>query len=235
LLTFMIPPREGGPVSVRDPASAASLPAVRALAFASIAVPVSLVGHLAGGGPLPDDATVLLAAALAALAYRLVLATRERSWPVLCAALGSMELALHWLFGAGPQPDGQLTSTAGSVSMPDGMGMPGGTGMPGGLLHDRLAPGLSMIAVHLLAAVVLGWVLRSGERVLWAAARRAVLGARAVVRPIVTALSTITVAPLVTARRRTAVTASTPLVNRRRYRTTGGLSWRGPPERALAA
>ena len=76
----------------------ASRPLLRAGGFAVVAMPVSLAGHLAAGAAAPDDATVLLGAALTVLAHRLVLGRRERSWAVIALALGATQVGLHLLF-----------------------------------------------------------------------------------------------------------------------------------------
>ena len=112
-------------------------PLGRAVAFAAVAVPVGLTGHLAARGQAPDEASVLLAA-------------RERSWLVLTAWLAAAQLLLHVILPAA-QASGHVHGPAGGAA-------------PSAPL---------MVAAHAVAAAVLGWFLRQGERALWSAARRA--------------------------------------------------------------
>jgi hypothetical protein len=218
---------------VREPALAASRPLTRAVAFATAAVPVSVGGHLAGGGSIPDDATLLMAAAMMIVAYRVVLAARERSWPVISLALGVCECVLHALFGAGSPMMMESGSTAGHRSarmlMPAGMG-----GSTATAVHAHLAPGLVMLAGHAAAALLLGWALRQGERVLWAAARRTAVAVLVVVRPLATllALAPASVGPV---SRRFSGPAPALVTGRYRYLRTGGRRWRAPPARLASA
>jgi hypothetical protein len=141
--------------SRRSPVDA-SRPLVRAAVFAVVAVYVSVAAHLLGGGARPDESLLLLAVALVTVLYRVLLAGRERSWPVLAAALAAAEAGLHELFGA------SLDAT--------GMPLAGHAGMAHGTASGTHR-GLSMIVAHAVAAVLLGWVLRHGERAAWSAAR----------------------------------------------------------------
>ena len=125
-------------------------PLGRAVAFAAVAVPVGLTGHLAARGQAPDEASVLLAFAAVVLGHRVLVAGRERSWPVLTAWLAAAQLLLHVVLPAA-QASGHVHGPAGGAA-------------PSAPL---------MVAAHAVAAAVLGWFLRQGERALWSAARRA--------------------------------------------------------------
>ena len=158
----------------------ASWPLLRSLVFGWMAVVVSLAGHVAAGGTVPDAAGLLLALALTVSGYRLLLACRERSWPVLAGALALVELALHRLFmawAAGPSMgSGMSGSGVGTATGLDGMGR-------------AMAPCPSptmMLVAHVLAAVFLAGVLRQGEAALWSAARR---GVARLWQPIVTVMA----------------------------------------------
>ncbi|HEY6796069.1 MAG TPA: hypothetical protein VI248_15440 [Kineosporiaceae bacterium] len=200
----------------------ASQPSARAGVFAGTAVTVSLAGHVAMGGSLPDTVTTLVALAAVALGYRVVLAGRERSWAVLAGALMTAEAGLHWLFLTGPggvelgapSPEARTTMAA----------MPGMATTPGS------PPGLAMLAGHLAAALVLAWFLRQGEQALWAAARRS--GAR-VARCVRRAALPVTVRPW-TAPAASPVRPGRPWASPRvtgvggRW-VSGGRSWRAPP------
>jgi len=125
-------------------------PLSRAVAFAAVAVPVSLTGHLAARGQAPDEASVLLAFAAVVFGHRVLVAGRERSWPVLTAWLAAAQLLLHVTLPAA-QASGHVHGPAGGAAPPVPL----------------------MVAGHAVAAVVLGWFLRQGEEALWSAARRA--------------------------------------------------------------
>jgi hypothetical protein len=193
---------------------AASRPLVRAAGFAGIAVPVSLVGHLAGGGAAPDEATLLLAVAATTVAVRLLLAGRERSWAAISAALGGAEFALHTWFGSGT---GSGAGT-GHGHLPDAVHL---TGVP-------------MTAGHLVAALVLGWFLRNGERALWSSARRVTVRSGALVGALIAAAATAAPVPIAPPPSRPGGPVPDGGLIRCCHRTTGGLVRRGPPVGRLA-
>ena len=215
-------------VPARETVVPASLPLLRACAFAAIAVPVSVVGHLAGGGAVPDEATFLLALAMVTVGYRLVLARRERSWAAISVALGCAEFALHLLFDGGSAADTPIATVAGRLParLPAAMGDMDMS--PIGMLHGHVTSGMLMTAGHVASALVLGWVLRHGERVLWSAARRARATAAVLVRLLITVLIPIDCGPAMGTRE-----LGHPIpaadAGRRRFLTTGGALWRGPP------
>jgi hypothetical protein len=199
----------------------ASRPLLRAVGFAGIAVPVSLVGHLSAGGEAPDEATLLLAIVATTVTFRLLLAGRERSWPVLSAALGLAETVLHTLFCSSAHGSGYDVA---APAIPAGMH---GSTIGAGLV--AVGPGLPMTASHLLAALVLGWFLRNGDRALWAAARRVTVTAGAMLRPLRALLASAGLVPLEPARLEPLGVVPSDDPAHRRYRATGGPPWRGPP------
>lgn len=210
------------PVRDRDVALAASRPGVRAAAFAALAVPVSLAGHVAAGGSTPDDATLLLACALAVIGHRLVIARRERCWPVLALALASAEFGLHHLFGLSGGHHAMDAAQSGYTHA----------------TARHATSGAAMLAGHALAAVVLGWVLRQGEAALWSAARRAVASARTVLHLLLhalAALATHSAAPTTGTERPARAPIAGPDPKRLRYLATGGRFRRGPPVLAPSA
>jgi hypothetical protein len=187
----------------------ASRPLLRAFAFAGVAVPVSLAGHVAGAsagaGAVPDEATLLLAVAAVTVAYRVLLAGRERSWPLISAALCGTELTLHVLFGSGSG-------------------------------HVHPGSGLAMTAGHVVAALVLGWFLHGGERALWSATRRLTVQGRNLALPLRAVLTLLGLGPAAPARidPRGPTPSPPPDACRRRHLCTGGVLWRGPPACPLA-
>jgi len=221
----------------QDAALAASRPSVRAGGFAVAAVTVALAAHTAAGGPAPDVVTVLAAAVLVAVVHRVVLAGRERSWPDLLVGLGAVQCVLHWLFGAGPGmpgvPDASAMAHAEAGAAAEA-GAVGAAGVPA--WH-----GPDMLAAHLVAAAVLAWFLRQGERALWSAARRGVVRDRAHV------LAAVVAAVLAAVTSRPAPAPAVPArTSSRSWRPPGvrGLggrwvrgarSWRAPPSAAVRA
>jgi hypothetical protein len=188
----------------------ASRPLLRAGGFAAVAMPVSLAGHLAAGAQAPDHATVLLGVALIVLAHRTVLGRRERSWPVITLALVSTQVCLHVLLACDAGAHVHALRSQATV-----------TGLP--------TP--AMLAAHVLAALVLGWFLRQGERALWSAARRA--GVSAVIAVIDRLLAVLRLAPVVDSDRRTCATGVPPQQTPRAPHLCvvcgAGPVWRGPP------
>jgi hypothetical protein len=216
-----------------DDAFAASHASARSAAFAAVAVPVTLVGHVAAGGHHPDEAALLLGVVLTALGHRLVLAGRERSAPVLVAALAVAQAGLHLLFGgaghgSGPPP---MTSAGAMGSMDS---MPGMVHAAVPTVAGGAGPSVvAMLVGHGLAAIVLGAFLRMGERLLWAAARRAVRSAGAALHRVVAAARVVLQAIDEAGPTRSAdvrwVPADRHSSLRRRLRAMGGRLWRGPP------
>ncbi|HEY3683961.1 MAG TPA: hypothetical protein VGL93_13010 [Streptosporangiaceae bacterium] len=99
----------------------------------------------------------MAAGVVLAFALGCLLAGRERSLPVILAAVLAAEAGLHLVFSAlGPAAAPQLTA------------------MPG---HPMTADhGLAMVIAHAWAGLLASWWLHRGERAAWALLRR--LGAR---------------------------------------------------------
>jgi hypothetical protein len=136
----------------------------RAVAFASVAVVLSLVGHVAAGGRSPGTGTVLVLTAICVLPA-IWLTSRRRRLPSLVAALAVGQLGLHHAFMA-------LSGT--SACHASGGGHQHGavaiscTGMPGMAPTgegSHVAP--AMLLAHALATVALAALLAHGERVVW--------------------------------------------------------------------
>jgi hypothetical protein len=225
----------------RDPAFAASHAPVRSAAFALVAVPVTLAGHVAAGGRTPDEASLLIALVLTAAGHRLLLSRRERSGAVLAAALAVAQAGLHVLFGGAGHavPDSAMagmagmaaTSSAATSSVATSSVATSSAAHAAQISHGPTA--IVMIAGHGLAAIVIGWFLRAGEQVLWAAARRAVRSAGTAVHRLVPGVLAVMllgepVRPTVAVGART-VPVDRHSSPRRRLRAVGGRLWRGPP------
>lgn len=132
---------------------ARSRPHLRAASFAAVAVPVTSVAHLAGGGHVATPLPLVLAASLAYGVHRFAVGGRDRSGAALLVALLSVQGATHLLLSV------------------DGLG--------GGHAHQHANShsGPAMLLCHLLAATTLGVLLQRNEAALWVAARRGVWAA----------------------------------------------------------
>lgn len=212
----------------RDAAFGASRPLLRSAGFAVVALPVSLASHVAAGGATPDEATLLLAFALAALGHRAVLAPRERSCRLIVLALGAAQAGLHVLFGGSGHVGGSGHEHAATAGGHQSAAHAGSALLAG---HA----GLTMIVGHAVAAAVLGWFLHQGERALWAAARRAVRVVRDVgglvrrLGPALLAALLLAAPPHVPRGPECSAAADTRATPSRRLRALGGRFWRGPP------
>ncbi|GAA2018637.1 hypothetical protein JL107_15020 [Nakamurella flavida] len=173
--------------SARTPRSVAStaVPAsrgwriVRTGIFAVTAAQLAALGHLAGGGPAPDRALLLLAVAAAAIGLH-PLTRRRLGLPVLLAATTVAQLLFHVLFMLGAHPAG-TSRMAGAMSA-ESMSA---DSMTAGTMSGA-ASSAPMVAFHVLAAAATALLLARGETALFrlfAAWRRTVL--RAVGRPAV--------------------------------------------------
>jgi hypothetical protein len=203
----------------------ASWPLLRSVVFGGVAVVVSLVGHVAAGGAIPDAAGLLLALAFTVSGYRVLLARREQSWIILTGALGLVELVLHEVFmawAAGPPMSSGMR----------GPGMGAALGGDGAGHSEALWPNPTMVLAHLLAAVMLAWVLRQGEAALWSAARR---GVARLWRPVVGVVARVVAAlvavtPVRTQRPRSHAQIVPELGRWRPRWATAGRARRGPPQ-----
>jgi hypothetical protein len=170
----------------------AGLRLLRAAVFTAVCVVLSATGHV-----LAACATVpwwtLALGFLGVFALVTPLAGRERSLPLIAAALTVGQLSLHTLFGLG-QHQLRLSSTAedalirmaaklacgaGAVSLGpteahrivtasgmDPAQHSGHTSMTQTVAEPALLPTLPMVLGHLLAALATGWLLRRGDRAL---------------------------------------------------------------------
>lgn len=144
----------------------------RAALVTSLAVSLSVAGHVLGGGQVPD--TVALAVTAAFLfAPAAWLARRQLSFVVLFGMLGAGQLTLHAAFtafssGASCLPRLPLAGLPGSLppahyghaglsctAAMETMPMDGGANSP------------AMLAGHVLATLATAWLMRSGEAALW--------------------------------------------------------------------
>ncbi|URN16921.1 MULTISPECIES: hypothetical protein [Streptomyces] len=160
---------------------------LRTAVFTAVCVVLSAVGHsLASGSAVPWWALGTGFAGILVLA--LPLCGRERSLPVITAALTGGQLALHAVFGigqghaarAGGPADDALIRAAARLVCGDGAteritpeeahrilttaGLdPAAAGPLPAPLDPPILPSLSMVLAHLLAALPVGWLLRRGD------------------------------------------------------------------------
>ncbi|SDK80170.1 hypothetical protein [Streptomyces indicus] len=180
---------------------------LRAVAFATVCVALSAGGHiLASHGAVPVWSLGL--GFLLTLAVAVPLAGRPRSSAALAGALAVGQLGLHSLFGHGQtvaaqhmadhtameQAKGLLCGAGAVVTSPHqaygiladaGLAPPTSGGhahhMPDGMAQGAgLLPDLPMLLGHLLAALVLGWLLRRGDLALNRVIELSVLSAHGV-------------------------------------------------------
>lgn len=167
------------------------LRAARAALFAAVSVCLALVGHLGAGGARPAGWTVLVGVC-AVWALAMAGGGRERTLPVIVAAVTAIQLVMHQVFTVGALASGSApapgSAASGSVAAalffchPEGVAPSAAQQAAAAAL---LAPAtgasppapppyspVAMLLAHLLAAVVLAWWLRRGEAALWRLARR---------------------------------------------------------------
>lgn len=111
----------------------------RGLLVALVALTAALVGHAAAGGAVPLEALLVLAPLVALTGV--AVADRELRLPVLVALVVGVQVVAHLAASLTPGHDHHAPSAA--------------------------VPGPAMLMAHLVAALLLGVVLRSGEVVLW--------------------------------------------------------------------
>ncbi|WP_431035094.1 hypothetical protein ACQYWQ_14845 [Streptomyces sp. P6-2-1] len=172
------------------PRAGSGLRLLRAAVFTAVCVALSALGHsMASGASVP-----LWSLGLGFLLVLLVvcpLAGRERSLPGIAALLATGQLGLHALFGLGqqgmamgpPQESAaeraaRLVCGAGASSLSPleahhilataGLDDPAAAHAHSGM---GPLPSLPMLLLHLLAALVAGWLLRRGERALFGLVR----------------------------------------------------------------
>ncbi|MDA3804151.1 MULTISPECIES: hypothetical protein [Clavibacter] len=137
----------------------------RGAVTAAFAILVSMLSHLAGGGPIPGAVGLVVAAALA-LPTCVLLAGRTVSTARLAVAVACSQAVLHLLFTVGAPTTTTLQVVGGHHGMGGHVvsagGAAAGAGDMGGMHH-----GSAMWVAHLLAAVLTIVALRSGERAFW--------------------------------------------------------------------
>lgn len=177
-----------------DPwADAAGRPmrALRASVFAGAGLGLAVAAHLLGGGTRPAPAVLALAAACL-FGLGLAVSGRERSGRQVAALVVTTQAALHAAFALVPAGSAAMhpasranwaallfcqhgerpVSAAQIAAARAGLGLGPDTATPA---HSLIGWGAAaMLAAHLLAAGVLAWWLRRGERAAWATLRRIV-------------------------------------------------------------
>ncbi|WP_432090892.1 hypothetical protein [Streptomyces sp. NRRL F-5630] len=163
----------------------AGLRLLRAAVFTAVCVALSALGHsTASGAGVPLGSLGL--GFLLVLLVVCPLAGRERSLPGIAALLAAGQLGLHALFGLGQQGmamdaakdsaaerAARLVCGAGASSLSPleahHILATAGLDDPAAHAHSGmgLLPSLPMLLLHLLAALVAGWLLRHGERSLF--------------------------------------------------------------------
>jgi len=137
--------------------------------------------HLVAGGDWSPSATLVAALLLAGPTW--LLSRYEQRWWSIAALLLCGQLVLHWTLSGMPRPLRPSPSPHATMAEP-----------AAGLL-----PAGSMLVGHLVAALLVGWWLSRGERLLWQAARRAVSSVaeafRRLLRPCVPSGRTTPVVP----------------------------------------
>ncbi|MBH1934763.1 hypothetical protein I5Q34_10805 [Streptomyces sp. AV19] len=187
----------------------ADLRLIRAAVFTAVCVLLSAGGHaLASCAPVP--LWTLAAGFATVFALTAPLAGRERSLPGIAACLAAGQMALHALFALGQRGpeaaprsghDGPLVSFAGRLLCnqrppaspaearriildagldPSATHPAAAAPAPVESFSHALVPSLPMLLGHLLAALVLGWLLRRGEAALWRVVLLSAQSARAV-------------------------------------------------------
>lgn len=131
---------------------------IRSSAFALVATWVAALGHLVGGGGVPDPAILFLGALVIGFSG-MGLAHRQRTWPAIFGVLALSQLAFHLLFSM------DVHAMSGSP-MPD------------------MDP-LRMLALHAVAAGLSAVVLARGDAAIFALFH-ALTSAVLLLRPILT-------------------------------------------------
>jgi len=209
---------------------------LRAAVFGTASTVLAALAHSLSGAMLPPVG-VLVAAAAGLTAAAVPLTRRERGLPVIAVATLLGQLVLHVVLAAamgtacgGGSGAGAATGT---VPMSMGDGAPATTCTGGSWLPAGGTGGLAMLAGHLLAAAVMAWSLRRGERAL---TRLAVL-ARRVLAPVLRLLRAAAAAgvpPVAAGPVRAVGVAPDGLVGRPGLLGTQVWVRRGPPRGAAA-
>jgi len=141
---------------------------LRSAAFAAVATSLAAVGHILGGGDLPDVAMLVPGAGTIGLVCT-GLAFRRGTLPAIIGLMAGCQLAFHLLFGAGMHASQHPSVGAGWT----------------GAMHRTTGTGpwsvsVAMVGFHVVAGVLSAAVLAKGEAALFglfAALRR-------IVRPV---------------------------------------------------
>ncbi|MBL8931584.1 MAG: hypothetical protein JNL54_15800 [Kineosporiaceae bacterium] len=201
-------------------ATEASLPALRSAIFSTGAIALTVLGHVAAGGGLPPVAVLLAAVAVTYPLHRYLLSRCECSCPTIMISLALAQVMVHEVF--------TLTASEAAAVRSDTVAMPHAPGHVMSHATTAAAPsGWSMLAGHLLATVLLGVLLRGGERALWSLGRR--MGLR-----LLSHLTCADLARVVTLGgppmpRRTSAPIPTRSLRRLQRSWTAGRIRRGPP------
>lgn len=156
-----------------DPAAAPALaPRARALrvtVLGGTSLALATGAHLVGGGALPGPGLLtVLAVVLGLIAVPL---TRRRCrMPLLIAALGAEQLALHLVFGAAAGLSGCVAAGAHHAQV---------LGCTPTAAVDAGRADAVMLVGHVLAVLITAWVLARGEAWLWRTVDEAVRAAHA--------------------------------------------------------
>jgi len=139
----------------------------RGAVTAAFAILVSMLSHVAGGGPVPGAVGLVVAAALA-LPTCVLLAGRSVSTARLAVAVVCSQAVLHLLFSVGAPTSTTMRVVGGHHGVgghlvSTGADAAGSGSADMGAMHH----GSSMWIAHLLAAVLTIVALRSGERAFW--------------------------------------------------------------------
>ncbi len=203
----------------------------------------------------PSASALAISLGLAYGVHRAVIGRHERSALTVIGSLAGMQAVLHVVlslggshggFGAGATTGMPMAPGAHSLHAMPGMAsthsmagmhdMAGTQAMAG--MHDMAGihgsgGGLLMLATHVLAAIVLGILLRAGDAAFWAAARRSIWSLRSRLDDYLVVLLTPVASPCrIQPPRETAVPA--PVLRRSQRRWFGGRICRGPPCGVLA-
>ncbi|MFT7764486.1 hypothetical protein [Clavibacter tessellarius] len=137
----------------------------RGAVTAAFAILVSMLSHVAGGGPVPGAVGLVVAAALA-VPTCVLLAGRSVSTARLAVAVACSQAVLHLLFSVGA-PTTTTMQVVGGHHGKGGHLVSTGPAAAGAADMGGMHHGSAMWVAHLLAAVLTIVALRSGERAFW--------------------------------------------------------------------
>jgi hypothetical protein len=146
------------------PSVARSTATARSVAFAGITLIVSLAAHVAAGGAPPGLDAVVAVLAGGVAAHLAFLARAEQSWVRLAGALLLAQAVVHLSCPRSPGAAAALLSAAPADASCHGVAALPAAALP---VHGGGPSSSAMLIGHVVAAVVLGLVLRHGEAVCW--------------------------------------------------------------------